>query len=146
MRRSIQRQGLAHNKGKLIFVETRGPRGNVSTFTFNSLLHYYCIKTIQDCCDRRKPDTVLQFDRAGSKILYAVDPVFHLLCTFNYLQPTKNFVFSAASHWFVTNYAEWLWGREWIFPGSLVSQVNWGMARSKAIFVANWKLRGGIFS
>ena len=96
------------------FVKTRGRRGNVLTFTFNSLLHCFCIKTKQDCCDRRKSDTVLQFDRTGSKILYAVDHVFHLLCAFNYLQPTKKFVFSAASRsqWFVTNYAEWLWGRE----------------------------------
>ena len=130
------------------FVKTSSRRGNVSIFTFSSLLHCYCIKTKQDCCDRRKSDTVLQFDRTGSKILYAVDHVFHLQCAFNYLQPTKKFVFSAASrsHWFVTNYAEWLWGREWIFPGSLVSQVNWGMAGSKDIFVANWKLRDGIFS
>ena len=135
-------------KANFLFLKTRGRRGNVSTFTFNSLLHCYCIKTKQDCCDRRKSDTVLQFDRTVSKILYAVDHVFHLLCAFNYLQPTKKFIFSAESrsHWFVTNYAEWLWGREWIFPGSLVSQVNWGMAGSKDTFVANWKLRGGIFS
>ena len=79
------------------FVKTRGPRGNVSTFTFNSLLHRYCTKTKQDCCDRRKSDTVLQFDRAGSKILYAVDHIFHLLCAFNYLQPTKKFLFSVVS-------------------------------------------------
>ena len=77
MRRSIQRQGLAHNEGKLSLY--------VSNFTFNTLLHCYCIKTKQDCCDRRKSDTVLQFDRTGSKILYAVDHVFHLLCAFNYV-------------------------------------------------------------
>ena len=77
MRRSIQRQGLAQNEGKLSLY--------VSNFTFNTLLHCYCIKTKQDCCDRRKSDTVLQFDRTGSKILYAVDHVFHLLCAFNYV-------------------------------------------------------------
>ena len=85
MRRSIQRQGLAHNEGKLSLY--------VSNFTFNTLLHCYCIKTKQDCCDRRKSDTVLQFDWAGSKILYAVDHIFHLLCAFNYLQQRKNSYF-----------------------------------------------------
>ena len=89
MRRSIQRQGLAHNEGKLSLY--------VSNFTFNLLLHCYCIKTEQDCCDRRKSDKVLHFEWAGSKILYAVDHIFHLLCAFNYLQPTKKFLFSAAS-------------------------------------------------
>ena len=39
----------------------------------------------------------LQFERAGSKMLCAVDYIFNLLCAFNSLQPMKKFVFSVAS-------------------------------------------------
>ena len=39
----------------------------------------------------------LQVDRARSKMLCAVDYIFHLLCAFNCLQPMKKFVFPVAS-------------------------------------------------
>ena len=85
MRWSIQRQGLAHNEGKLslsrlvVVVETSQPLPLIPS---SLLLHK---KKTGSVCDRRKSDTVLQFDRTGSKILYAVDHVFHLLCAFNYV-------------------------------------------------------------
>jgi len=63
----------------------------------NSLLHCYCIAF--NCQQNRiVAISCLQFERAGSKILCAVDYIFNLLsCAFNFLQPMKKIVFSIAS-------------------------------------------------
>ena len=61
MRQSIQRQSLAHNEGKTFFFKACVLRRNFSNFSFNSLLHCYCIWIKQDCRDQRKCDTVFMF-------------------------------------------------------------------------------------
>ena len=68
-------------------------------FSSSLLLHCIHLLTEQDCRDRRKPETdfMFLFERAGNKMLCAVDYIFNLLCAFNCLQPMKKFVFSVAS-------------------------------------------------
>ena len=86
---------FAHNEDKrslsrlVVFVNT----------SQTLLLHCIQLLTKQDCRDRRKPDTdfMFLFERAGNKMLCAVDYIFNLLCAFNCLQPMKKFVFSVAS-------------------------------------------------
>ena len=86
---------LAHNEGKrslsrlVVLIKTSQTWPSILFFT---AIAFVQLLTKQDCRDQR-----LQFKRAGGKMLCVVDYISNLLCTFNFLQPMKKFVFSIAS-------------------------------------------------
>ena len=100
MRRSRQRQNLAHKEGNTFFVKARYLRRNFSNF-IPAILFFTAIAYKRNSSvainETQTEILCLQVERARSKMLCAVDYIFNLLCAFNCLQPMKKFVFSVAS-------------------------------------------------
>ena len=99
MRRSIQGQGLAHNKGNTFFVKAHFLRRNFSNLP--AILFFTAIAYKQNRIvainETQTRILCLQVQRARRKMLCAVHYIFNLLCAFNCLQPMKKFVFFVAS-------------------------------------------------
>ena len=100
MRRSRQRQNLAHKEGNTFFVKARYLRRNFSNF-IPAILFFTAIAYKQNRSvainETQTEILCLPVERARSEMLCAVDYIFNLLCAFNRLQPMKKFVFSVAS-------------------------------------------------
>ena len=98
----------AHNEGKtfsfqviprlVVFVETSQTLSSVLFFTafFFTAIAYEQTRIVA-INENLTRFSYLQVERAGSKMLCAIGCIFNLLCAFNFLQPTKKFVFSVAS-------------------------------------------------